>query len=108
VGELGGELKRLDGWLEKLSDLGAKISIITADVFGVRAFDGKKFYFQPAPAVKKVVNTTGAGDAFAATFVAAQIRGLDITSSLKLASENAGSVLQQVGAQPGLARNKLR
>lgn len=100
-------LSSLDKMLEKFHRLGAKNVIITADIHGVRAFDGKEFFFQEAPQVTKVVNTTGAGDAFAAGLVAGLVRGLSFREALALGSENAGAVLWEMGAQSGLIRRKI-
>lgn len=101
------QLSRLDTLLGKLNQLGAKTVVITADIHGVRAFDGRDFLFQPAPQVDKIVNTTGAGDAFAATFVAGCLRGKPIGECLALATRNVASVLSHFGAQAGLLRGAL-
>jgi len=45
---------------------------------------------------------TGAGDAFASTFVAALIKGNNIEGALQWAPINSMSVVQKVGAQAGL------
>lgn len=102
VENLSGELEMLDKMLQQFADFGVKTAAITADVHGVRAIDSGKFYFQPAPKVENMVNTTGAGDAFASAFVASKIKELEIEEGLKKAAENAGSVLTHLGAQTGL------
>jgi sugar/nucleoside kinase (ribokinase family) len=48
------------------------------------------------------VETTGAGDSFGSTFVAARIKGYGTKYSMKLAAENAAGVVGQLGAQNGL------
>lgn len=55
-------------------------------------------YPDPAPPVDR----TGAGDAFAATFVAALMKGNNLVGALQWAPINSMSVLQKVGAQAGL------
>jgi sugar/nucleoside kinase (ribokinase family) len=55
-------------------------------------------YPDPAPPYER----TGAGDAFAATFVAALASGNTIEGALQLAPINSMSVVQKVGAQAGL------
>lgn len=51
------------------------------------------------------VDETGAGDAFAVGYVASYLRGLEPASACEFAKRNAASVVQQVGAKPGLLRS---
>ncbi len=95
------EIKKMLG---ELCGLGVKIAVITKDVDGAQAFDGKNFYTCQAPEVEKRVDTTGAGDAFASGFVAALIKNQSVEEALALGTKNAGSVIQQFGAQDGLLR----
>ena len=55
-------------------------------------------YPDPAPPKER----TGAGDAFASTFVAALIKGNNLEGALQWAPINSMSVVQKVGAQAGL------
>jgi len=96
--------EEIEKMLEELCGFGVKIAVITKDVEGVQAFDGEYFYTHPAPEVEKRVDTTGAGDAFAAGFVGALIKGQKIEEALELGTKNAGSVISKVGAQTGLIR----
>ena len=50
----------------------------------------------------KVVDRTGAGDAFGSGFVAALAKGLAIEDALTLASANATSVVTKIGSKPGI------
>ncbi|SMQ86221.1 Sugar or nucleoside kinase, ribokinase family [Devosia lucknowensis] len=54
---------------------------------------------QPAPIVS-VVDTTGAGDAFAASFVAALLRGVQHGSCLAAGIEGGARAVQFIGGQP--------
>ena len=54
----------------------------------------------------KVVDRTGAGDAFGSGFVAALAKGLAIEDALSLASANATSVVAQMGAKTGILKTK--
>lgn len=55
------------------------------------------------PAIKTdVVEKTGAGDAFAAGFIAAVLSGYDLKTALKWGRLNSSSAIQVVGAQNGL------
>ncbi len=90
--------------LKELCGMGVQTAVITRDVDGVQAFDGDYFYSHPAPEVKSLVDTTGAGDAFAAGFVGALVKGQRIEEALELGTRNAGSVIQKFGAQTGLIK----
>ena len=56
----------------------------------------------------KVVERTGAGDAFASGFVAGQMFGKSIMESLKLGLEESESVIKHKGAKIGLIKRKLK
>ncbi len=51
---------------------------------------------------KPSVSRTGAGDAFGSGFVAALMRDLSVPDALRLATHNAESVIQHVGAKAGI------
>ncbi len=53
----------------------------------------------PAPKVE-VVDTTGAGDAFAAAFVSAELSGADIETCLKRGIEAGAAAVTKIGGQP--------
>ena len=88
--------------LKEIYEMGPKVVVITAGKRGAYAFDGQKVYYQkPLPA--KVLNTTGAGDAFAAGFVASLFyKSNDILRALKWGTFNSTSVITKIGAQKGL------
>ena len=75
-----------------------KILIVTLGADGSIAFVGNKSYIQPAFPVKKVVDTTGAGDAFAAAFLKTFIYEHDIPSALQVGVEYAAKIVSKVGA----------
>jgi sugar/nucleoside kinase (ribokinase family) len=54
----------------------------------------------PAPKVE-VVDSTGAGDAFAAGFIAAHLAGADETTALARAIASGAKAVQSIGGQPG-------
>lgn len=99
----GGDYDNLHDLLDRIHKLGAKIAVITDGPDGAYASDGERrlqmpLYPDPAPPKER----TGAGDAFAATFVAALAKGNDIEGALQWAPINSMSVVQKVGAQAGL------
>ncbi|MCX6784140.1 MAG: carbohydrate kinase family protein [candidate division WWE3 bacterium] len=91
--------------LKKFYDLGAKKVIITRDVCGSQAYDGKTFYSEPSPAILEYIDTTGAGDAFATGALAALLRGHGLATALKWGNLESASVIGVYGAQPGLLSN---
>lgn len=54
----------------------------------------------PAEPIEKLVDTTGAGDLFAAGFLAGEARGLPLETSLRLGAIAAAEVIQHYGARP--------
>jgi sugar/nucleoside kinase (ribokinase family) len=87
--------------LGSLQKLGPKIVVITDGAKGVHAFDMVKGYYIK-PHNIKVVNTAGAGDAFASGFLAGIIKYDDIKTGLRFGLANAESVIKYHGA-----KNKL-
>ena len=87
--------------LEDLGKVTKGIVVVTDGSNGSFVYDHNKIYSHPAYKVK-VVETTGSGDAYGATFVAMRFLGCSIEFSMKMAAYNASSVIQNVGAQKGL------
>lgn len=99
----GGKYDDLHGLLDKLHALGPKTVVITDGPKGAYASDGKERLQMPLyPDPKPPYERTGAGDAFASTFVAAIIKGNNLEGALQWAPINSMSVVQKVGAQAGL------
>ena len=99
----GGDYKDIHGLLDKLHNLGPKTVVITDGPAGAYASDGDKRLKMPLyPDPKPPLERTGAGDAFASTFVAALIKGNTLEGALQWAPINSMSVVQKVGAQEGL------
>jgi ribokinase len=94
-------LVRQKDQLNKLLRLGPKLVVITDGKNTTYASEGKKVY-SIKPNIVKVIETTGAGDAFASAFLAGIIKNKDIQTSLKMGLKNAQSVIQHYGA-----KNKL-
>ena len=90
-----------------LNKLGPKIVIITDKSNLIGCYDGVKKYFL-RPNNIKVVERTGAGDAFASGFVAGLIKGKSIEYCLKLGLRESESVIRYFGAKNNLLRMKLK
>jgi len=78
----------------------AKFAVVTRSEKGcvVVGADGVKAV--PAVSVQKVVDTTGAGDLFAAGFLVGLARNLDHVTAGKLGALAAAEVIQHLGARP--------
>ena len=86
-----------------LRALGPKIVCITDGPQGAYMSAPEGNYFMPPyPDPKPPVNRTGAGDAFAATFVSYLARGFSSLEALRRAPINSAFVVQEIGAQKGL------
>ena len=88
---------------EKLDKSVKGIAVMTKGPSGVVVSDGKKIYSAGIPE-SDLVDRTGAGDAFSAAFVAGWIEKGDIAYAIQLATANATSVLQKMGAINGLLK----
>jgi len=84
-----------------IHDQGPDIVAITNGKKGVTVYTDTNTY-TIHPRKVKCVETTGAGDAFAAGFTAAIIKGKDIEFAIKLGQLNAESVIQHHGAKEKL------
>ena len=94
---------------KKLLGAGVKQVIITDGSRGAQLFTKDVHLFVPSQEVE-VLDTLGAGDAFAVGVSAAILYEKDPKEQLVWGSFNAGSVIQKLGAQPGqisLAEMKL-
>ena len=87
--------------LWKLHELGPEIVAITDSKKGIYCFDSKGFYHIEAHKIK-VVESTGAGDAFASGFLSGLIKKNDIKFALELGLINAESVITNKGAKSNL------
>lgn len=99
----GGDYNNLHDLMDRLHGMGVKIVVITDGPDGAYASDGSQrwqmpLYPDPAPPKER----TGAGDAFASTFVAALAKGNTVEGALQWAPINSMNVVQHTGAQAGL------
>ena len=89
----------LDGALAKLSPLVSTLIITrgAAGAFGIER--GNRVQITAAP-VEKVVDTTGAGDLFAAGFLAARCRARPLERCLQAGAQAAAEIISHFGARP--------
>jgi sugar/nucleoside kinase (ribokinase family) len=76
------------------------ILVVTRSESGATAVSGAERADVPAEPIEQLVDTTGAGDLFAAGFLAGQARRLGLKASLKLGAIAAAEVIQHYGARP--------
>jgi len=76
--------------------------VVTRSEHGAMACSGGERASVPAEPIERLVDTTGAGDLFAAGFLAGQARGLPLDRSLRLGAIAASEVIQHYGARPEL------
>lgn len=84
--------------LKRLHKAGPKIVAITDGEHGVYISD-QNYFYHAKPHKVKVVETTGAGDAFASSFLSGIIKKNDVELAIKLGMTNAESVIKYHGAK---------
>lgn len=84
------------------------IIVITDKNKLITCYDGNKKHNLIPHKEIKVIERTGAGDAFASGFVAGQIVGKSIEESLKLGLKESEAVIQHFGAKNNLIRMNLK
>jgi sugar/nucleoside kinase (ribokinase family) len=76
--------------------------VVTRSEKGALGFAGNERVEVRAEPIERLVDTTGAGDLFAAGFLAGQARGKSLKDSLRLGAICASEVIQHYGARPEL------
>ncbi len=87
--------------LTKLGELGPKMVVITDGKKGSFATDGEKFH-KLGIFKSRLVEATGAGDAFASGTIAGLYYGEPLKNALLWGAANSSSVIEQLGPQSGL------
>jgi len=91
-----------------ISELGPRTVVITNKDEEILCYhESKRYTLQPNRRLK-VVERTGAGDAFAAGFVAGRMKNWPIQKCLELGLEEGEAVLKHFGAKNNLIRRKMR
>ena len=84
--------EQVAAWVDEL--------IVTKGENGASVFAGEQRVSVPAMPASKVVDTTGAGDLFAAGYLYGRVTGASLLQSAELASMCAGEVICHFGARP--------
>jgi len=103
-GLLGDTKSSVQELMRRIHMYGPKIVLISDGKRGAYLLSstGKMYFMPPYPDALPPLERTGAGDAFASTFVSELILGKDILEALRIAPINSMSVVQHIGAQEGL------
>jgi len=85
-----------------LEQLSAKVPtvVVTRSENGAHAMSGGEHAHVPAEPIAKVVDTTGAGDLFAAGFLFGHVRGRPLAECLTMGAVCAAEVIAHYGARP--------
>jgi sugar/nucleoside kinase (ribokinase family) len=75
------------------------VLVVTRSEKGAIALVGEERVSVPAEPIERVVDTTGAGDLFAAGFLHGQAKGLGTEASLRLGAICAAEIIQHYGAR---------
>ena len=95
-------LTGVEDFHEGITHLGGKVTtvVVTRSEKGAHAISGGEHAFVPAAPVERVVDTTGAGDLFAAGFLFGESRGQTLEQCLKLGAICAAEIISHYGARP--------
>jgi len=92
---------------KRIDEVCPGVAVMTRGAKGVVVSDGKFLYSAPANPDIKIIDTTGAGDSFAAGFLSDYIRyNGDIEKAIQLGLANSQANLSQIGAKTGLLTKK--
>ena len=85
----------------------AKRAVVTRSDKGAVIMDAKSLIAVPAVKIEKLIDATGAGDAFAAGFLAGYTAGLGYEKSGRMGALAASHVIQKIGARPEVSLKAL-
>ncbi len=85
----------------------AKLAVVTRSEKGCVVASKDGVTAVPAFPIDKIVDTTGAGDLFAAGFLFGLVRGADFEAAGRLGALAAAEVIQHIGARPQVSLKEL-
>lgn len=91
----------------KHAALDVKLAVLTRSAKGAVIYSHGKPIVVPAVPVAKVVDTTGAGDLYAAGFLYGHAKGHDLETCGRLGSLAAAEIISHVGARPEQPLDRL-
>ncbi len=97
------EEKNMNVALKKMASAVLGVVVVTDGPGAIRAYDRKKMYVKKIEKAR-VVDATGAGDAFASGFVYGMMRKKNIETALDYGHKEAVAIMQHVGAKNNLLR----
>jgi sugar/nucleoside kinase (ribokinase family) len=83
------------------------LGVVTRSEKGCVVVEGEKTIEAPAFPIVKLIDTTGAGDLFAAGFLAGLARGADYYTCGRLGALAAAEVIQHIGPRPQVSLEEL-
>jgi len=95
-----------DGALKQLRE-DVKLGVVTRSEKGCVVSSREGIVAVPASPVEKVVDTTGAGDLFAAGFLFGLVRNVGHETAGRLAALAASEIIQHIGARPHVSLKEL-
>ncbi len=103
-------LAKIDGFEKAVAAIAPKVPLLvsTRSEKGAIAITEGMRHEVYAATVPEVIDTTGAGDLFAAGFLAAHVEGKDIGHCLRLGALAAAEVISHFGARPEANLKELR
>lgn len=84
--------------VSKMVPMKNKILIVTDAEKGSYGYTEGKIFYQKAIRPKRIVDTTGAGDGYAAGFISEYLKSEDIRKAMRRGSRYASKILSQIGA----------
>jgi sugar/nucleoside kinase (ribokinase family) len=85
----------------------ARLAVVTRSEKGCVVIEGDRTVASPAFPVTKVVDTTGAGDLFAAGFLFGLARGVTHETAARLGALAAAEIISHIGARPEVSLKAL-